>query len=814
MRHTIKNDLIVQSTQIHPGPVRCAVISPQGNELAYIKKDGSLCIAGIYGSGKEIVLLENLPENSWIDWPHKNWIYYTTVDDCSKLKRIQTYLKSKESVAQFPYRVSQFSMTSELSHGSVVVLHNDEWHAAVFELEDGKASIFNERPGMGGEISPDGSFFAHNQDGYTITRVRRSDDATIVNEWGIRKANVAGSSWGVMRWATNSNDWLTITQGARVGAPRDSVVLFQNQMVYKKDGSETIQVTANSPIEGGFDEAGDLWLGDPDILLKKKAFLRLEEIPPTLDDRHNKNDELLATTIKPVNAGAPGSTLPNLEARADAPWLTTQILGKGTDQNVVCIVNKAKAPFNKQTAQVTLWGEGCDTLIFPITYTAEDGLVFSSLKIEPDLVAVNPGNPLQFRALPCDRNGDIIDIEPSIEWTLDGDGKIDSTGLFTADSSVGEITISASATINGTTRTGILKTSVQYPSLKANVGGGLVDGKWLDASPFISGGIEVESNKEYNTTRVFAPGPHAIYKSARKGAMTITFPSSLVPDGHYKLRLHCIETFGDRSSATIIVENDTVFTSSQNEATIQGQADIRIIETDAMVDDGNGLEIRFIPVSGKEPGISGIEILDHHLYNSAVTLLSPNGNERFRVGDQVTVRWSADADAVDSVELLLSLDDGRQWIPIGENSTGHADRIPSHKDSYTWAIPLELQGIPIACSHCQLMVRHPEALALDRSDESFSIYSLSQTAVDNDPELVDQSFGIHIHSPDNIAVSVPFDGLFNIDIVGIDGSVVSKIKAFGPQDYLLTSNDLTSGIYLVRVSAHNRQASRIVMIGN
>ncbi|MBD3319563.1 MAG: hypothetical protein GF350_00535 [Chitinivibrionales bacterium] len=814
VRHTITSSAVSRSEVIRPGPARCVCINPEGSQIAYITEHGALHLGGIHPGAGDIVPVKNLHENSWIDWPADQWVYYTAGEQCGEIRRVNTYTHEKELVARFPHRISQISIATDLVRGTAVIFR-DAWYACVFDLEDGKASILNERPGIGGEISPDGSYFAHSQGGYTITRVRRSKDASIISEWGIRKANVAGSAWGSLRWAANSNNWLTITQASSVGNEKDNIVLFRNQMIYRRDGNVTVQVTRNSPIEGGYDEAGDLWIGDPRRALGKKKILRLQEPVPEVKPVAGNSDGLLPCTVPLTNTGSPESVLPELHVSTNVSWLTPEIVGSGNDQRIVCIINRSQAVFVEQRGMVSVYGQDCDTVTFPLVYSDRQGVEFAALKIEPGRMAIKPGATLQFRAMPLDGNGNVIDREPGLVWAVeDGGGTIDSTGRFSADSSVGGIRIIAEARLNGTVHTAICTTFTRYPALRANVGGGLVAGEWLDAAPFTAGGAGISSDSPCDTTRIYAPAPEGVYATGRRGTMTFTFPHALVPDGRYRVRLHGNSAFSRNESVVVVAEGDTVYGLFDLGSPPDSPTELLVVETDIRVTDGNGLTVHLAAEAENGPAICGIEILDHHIYNSALALLAPNGDERYRVGDKVTVTWDADVDAVDSIELLLSLDNGKQWIPIGENDAGSADRIAARAGSYSWAVPLELQGIPVSCSQCRLMIRHPRAVAVDRSDEAFSIYSLSQNAIDENPDIVDKSFGIHIHGSNNIAVSVPFDGLFNIDIVGIDGTLVSKVKGFGPQDYLLTNEILTSGIYLIRVTAHNRRVSRLVMIGN
>ena len=90
----------------------------------------------------------------------------------------------------------------------------------------------------------------------------------------------------------------------------------------------------------------------------------------------------------------------------------------------------------------------------------------------------------------------------------------------------------------------------------------------------------------------------------------------------------------------------------------------------------------------------------------AITVIYPNGNESFMVGDTAMIRWSSQA-VPGNVDLEFSADSGQSWIPIGSASAASIQ--------LAWPIP------DIATSQGLIRITDPASGVRDISDGSFSI---------------------------------------------------------------------------------------------
>ncbi len=123
------------------------------------------------------------------------------------------------------------------------------------------------------------------------------------------------------------------------------------------------------------------------------------------------------------------------------------IASKGSIDNNGIFIADSSAGAVKITAQL----QGGSLTSAATLFISEILPALSRIKIEPDSVFVYPGESIQFEALGFDQNGMNFELNP--EWECDG-GIINIYGLFLADSTSGEFTVTVYDTVTGISANG------------------------------------------------------------------------------------------------------------------------------------------------------------------------------------------------------------------------------------------------------------------------------------------------------------------------------------------------------------------------
>jgi hypothetical protein len=115
--------------------------------------------------------------------------------------------------------------------------------------------------------------------------------------------------------------------------------------------------------------------------------------------------------------------------------------------------------------------------------------------------------------------------------------------------------------------------------------------------------------------------------------------------------------------------------------------------------------------------------------NARITLVSPVGGEKLKVGETVMVKWTVKADQVDpitAVDLMVSPDSGKTWGYIRTGSV--ADDVPTW-GNYPWIVSAKTVGTPslnLAGAACLFRVMKyatdkPELMAVSKSTFTISV---------------------------------------------------------------------------------------------
>ena len=76
---------------------------------------------------------------------------------------------------------------------------------------------------------------------------------------------------------------------------------------------------------------------------------------------------------------------------------------------------------------------------------------------------------------------------------------------------------------------------------------------------------------------------------------------------------------------------------------------------------------------------------------AAITLIAPNGNETFKIGDSLAIRWRANPDSIGQMLISITFDTGRTYWFI--NDLDHINSGNGKDTLITWKIPDSLYRI-------------------------------------------------------------------------------------------------------------------------
>ena len=269
IRHDIKDGKVEKSTPIYTqDDAGVACISPFGDRVAFLRKDGTIALVGI-GGGEAVALVklehgigaEGLSAAaSCIQWPfgdNGRWVYY--IDRPGVLRRVHVRSKRVEDVAAFNVEAGEFAMSLYASRGLGTLVCGAGGGAIIYDMAAGTGDLLNalrfpDGGALGATASPDGTLVAAGDASLRNCRVAdvagRVKSTFAINQWA-GSAGDGAAAWHRLRWSVNSPDWLAATQGAG-GTGAD--VLLANAVLYNWRKGEQIQLTKNP--QGQFDAAG------------------------------------------------------------------------------------------------------------------------------------------------------------------------------------------------------------------------------------------------------------------------------------------------------------------------------------------------------------------------------------------------------------------------------------------------------------------------------------------------------------------------------------------------------------------------------
>jgi len=222
---------------------------------------------------------------------------------------------------------------------------------------------------------------------------------------------------------------------------------------------------------------------------------------------------------------------------------------------------------------------------------------------------------------------------------------------------------------------------------------------------------------------------------------------------------------------------------------INGFASWSVNSTYASINNSGYLSTLSIPsdqpcrISGTytENGVTKSAYLDITIFLPTITVINPNGGERFEVGSAIIISWQTTG-TVDNVKIEYSIDDGNTWL----TEMGTID----NQESYEWTIP----NTP--SKKCLVRISDAnDGIPTDQSNMAFSI--VTKPTADAIQRVSISSDGMQ-GDTDSINPSISYDG---------------RYVTFESQSTTLVPGD-TNGIVDVFIYDRNDSTTRRISVAN
>jgi hypothetical protein len=199
----------------------------------------------------------------------------------------------------------------------------------------------------------------------------------------------------------------------------------------------------------------------------------------------------------------------------------------------------------------------------------------------------------------------------------------------------------------------------------------------------------------------------------------------------------------------------------------------------------------------------------------ALTILFPNGKERFYTGDKITIQWQAgDIKKISSVAIDISMDNGKNWYTINEQAIPPSDTV--HWGRFPWIIPYsqDFNG-KIVCfvsDSSRLRVRdYQSPLFRDASDAAFCIYKGITGISGPDPWRRKQP-AILQFKPFAFKIVIPEKMQYHIQIVTVSGRTIFQRQGAGAFQYVFDRKIMAGGVYIAQVKTNAYTITKKVRI--
>lgn len=175
--------------------------------------------------------------------------------------------------------------------------------------------------------------------------------------------------------------------------------------------------------------------------------------------------------------------------------------------------------------------------------------------------------------------------------------------------------------------------------------------------------------------------------------------------------------------------------------------------------------------------------------STAITVISPNGNEIWQVGLPYYVIWNSNN--VTNIRIDYSIDDGFSWIPVVYST-------PANTGNYSWIIP----NTP--SPDCKVKISDVANPAFfDESDSKFIISPI--TGIDDK----ESQFKIF---PNPTTGIIKIQSQQPIEKVMVYNSMGLILKEFQPVEGIIDLSDQQKGIYFIRITTSDKSVTKKIVV--
>lgn len=546
-----------------------------------------------------------------------------------------------------------------------------------------------------------------------------------------------------------------------------------------------------------------LWIQDGNrpaqMRLNKSSFSFIS----LLQDSTQPSSQQLSIT----NAG--DGVLPLLKIGPSAKWLNIKIAGNGTNTPILTLSVKRDSvlPGSYSDTVSVSFGSGVDSQAFVVTFKLSD-IVMTSLVSNPATAVALPGGTVQLEAIAYDQKGNPMVPQPTITWSGLNGLDISSTGLVHADTNLWRTgyAIGVTGALKCTTAVWVAR---HY--IKLDAGSDKPAPGWQSDSAYSAGTAALQvKDSAIDLFGSKNAAPATVYKSMRIPAPVYRFKE--LPNGMYHVRLHF--TSPDTGQNNIVgamsvrVQGVTVLDGYKLPLkNSQGRLRGEVKEASVSVATGQGLSISFLGATiPTQTAISGIEVYDEG--KAALVVTSPNGSEKYHVGDTLLLKWEADS-LITSVGITVSMDSGVTWHPIRNKSVSRTDPTWG---SYPWVIPDSVEGMPSISDKVLFSVYDYFGADRDRSDAAFSLSAspiMSIRTVRRDPDL---SWFTGVIGRNSLWFRLPSLGKYQISLSDIRGHAIAATSLSGMGPVVWEVQALPIGLYQLEIVGPGLVSRRLLPI--